>query len=329
VIKMVMAMRHGVLPPTLHVDAPSSHVDWSAGAVALLTAPVEWPETDRPRRAGVSSFGVSGTNAHTIIEQAPAAVPAPAAPDPDVPLDTGATTAWVLSGRTREALRDQASRLLDAVGTADPAALAHALATTRTRFEHRAALVAREPAEFEAGLRALAADGSAAGVVRGTAAGDTRPVLVFPGQGAQWPGMAKELLDTSTVFAARLADCAQALAPHTDWSLEDVVRETPGAPGLDRVDVVQPVLWAVMVSLAELWRACGVRPAAVIGHSQGEIAAATVAGALSIEDAARVVALRSRALLPLSGKGGMASVGESARLLRERLTAWGDRLSVA
>ncbi|MBM7443060.1 type I polyketide synthase [Streptomyces sp. HB132] len=329
VIKMVMAMRHGVLPPTLHVDEPSSHVDWSAGAVALLTEPVGWPETDRPRRAGVSSFGVSGTNAHTIIEQAPAAVPAPSAPERDVPLDTGATTAWVLSGRTREALRDQASRLLAAVGTADPAALAHALATTRSRFEHRAALVAREPAEFEAGLRVLAADGSAAGIVRGSAAGDTSPVLVFPGQGAQWPGMAKELLDTSGVFAARIAECAEALAPHTDWSLEDVVRETPGAPGLDRVDVVQPVLWAVMVSLAELWGACGVRPAAVIGHSQGEIAAATVAGALSIEDAARVVALRSRALLSLSGKGGMASVGESAGLLRERLTAWGDRLSVA
>ncbi|MER5853375.1 type I polyketide synthase [Streptomyces sp. NPDC002012] len=329
VIKMVMAMRHGVLPPTLHVDEPSSHVDWSAGAVELLTAPVDWPETDRPRRAGVSSFGVSGTNAHTIIEQAPADVPAPAAPQPDVPLDTGATTAWVLSGRTRQALRDQASRLLDAVGTADPAALAHALATTRSRFEHRAALVASKPAEFEAALRVLAADGSAAGIVRGSAARDTGPVLVFPGQGAQWPGMAKELLDTSGVFAARLADCAQALAPHTDWSLEDVVREVPGAPGLDRVDVVQPVLWAVMVSLAELWRACGVRPAAVIGHSQGEIAAATVAGALSVEDAARVVALRSRALLALSGKGGMVSVGEPAPLLRERLTAWGDRLSVA
>ncbi|MFI2779957.1 type I polyketide synthase [Streptomyces sp. ALB3] len=329
VIKMVMAMRHGVLPPTLHVDEPSSHVDWSAGAVALLTEPVGWPETDRPRRAGVSSFGVSGTNAHTIIEEAPAAVPAPAAPAPDAPLDPGADTVWVLSGKTRDALREQASRLLAAVGTAEPAALAHALATTRSSFEHRAAVVAREPAEFEAALRVLAADGSAAGIVRGSAARDTGPVLVFPGQGAQWPGMAKELLDTSPVFAARLTACAHALAPHTDWSLEDVVREAPGAPGLDRVDVVQPVLWAVMVSLAELWRACGVRPAAVLGHSQGEIAAATVAGALSIEDAARVVALRSRALLALSGQGGMASVGESARLLRERLTAWGDRLSVA
>ncbi|MEV5162580.1 type I polyketide synthase [Streptomyces sp. NPDC053728] len=329
VIKMVMAMRHGVLPPTLHVDEPSSHVDWSAGAVALLTEPVDWPETDRPRRAGVSSFGVSGTNAHTIIEQAPAAAPTPDAPEPDVPLDTGATTVWVLSGRTREALRDQASRLLAEVGTADPADLAHALATSRSRFEHRAAVVAAEPAEFEAALRVVAADGSAAGIVRGSAARETGPVLVFPGQGAQWPGMAKELLDTSAVFAVRLAECAQALAPHTDWALEDVVRETPGAPGLDRVDVVQPVLWAVMVSLAELWAACGVRPAAVLGHSQGEIAAATVAGALSIEDAARVVALRSRALLALSGKGGMASVGESAQLLRERLGPWGDRLAVA
>ncbi|MGW4378180.1 type I polyketide synthase, partial [Streptomyces albidoflavus] len=333
VIKMVLAMRHGLLPQTLHVDQPSTHVDWTAGAVELINDHRSWPETGAPRRAGVSSFGVSGTNAHLILEQAPeaaentAARTAPAA-TVERPLP------WVLSGKTDAAVRGQAAKLLTLVretGDASVADIGYSLALTRARFEHRAVVVAGERAGFEASLEALAQGRPVpGGVVRGVAsAGEARPVFVFPGQGAQWVGMAVELLDDSPVFAARMAECAAALAPHTDWALLDVVRGAEGAPGFDRVDVVQPVLWAVMVSLAEVWRSYGVEPAAVIGHSQGEIAAATVAGVLCLEDAAKVVALRSRAITALAGRGGMVSVTQPAATVRETIAAWDGRISVA
>ncbi|MFJ3973504.1 SDR family NAD(P)-dependent oxidoreductase, partial [Streptomyces parvus] len=347
VIKMVMAMRHGILPRTLHVDEPTPQVDWSAGTVALLTEPADWPETGQPRRAGVSSFGISGTNAHVILEQAPQPdLVQTSDPDPvqaqaqderqapaaalapvvsgDVPL--------VLSARSEDALRAQAEQLRQLVDVAqepEPVLLGRALATTRARFTHRAAVVAQDADGLRSGLAALAAGDTAPNLVTGAADGPVRPVFVFPGQGAQWTGMAAGLLESSPVFAARMAECAAALESFTDWRLLDVVRGEEGTPGYDRVDVVQPVLWAVMVSLAELWRACGVTPAAVIGHSQGEIAAACVAGGLSLEDGARVVALRARALLQLSGKGGMVFVALPLGEVRERLTAWDGRISVA
>ncbi|MFQ6856201.1 SDR family NAD(P)-dependent oxidoreductase, partial [Streptomyces sp. 35M1] len=349
VIKMVMAMRYGILPRTLHVDEPTPQVDWSAGTVALLTEPADWPETGQPRRAGVSSFGISGTNAHVILEQAPQPdlVQAPD-PDPDpvqaqaqderqapaaalAPVVSG-DVPLVLSARSEDALRAQAEQLrqlVDVTREPEPALLGRALATTRARFTHRAAVVAQDADGLRSGLAALAAGDTAPNLVNGAADGSVRPVFVFPGQGAQWTGMAAGLLESSPVFAARMAECAAALEPFTDWRLLDVVRGGEGTPGYDRVDVVQPVLWAVMVSLAELWRACGVTPAAVIGHSQGEIAAVCVAGGLSLEDGARVVALRARALLQLSGKGGMVFVALPLGEVRERLTAWDGRISVA
>ncbi|MGW7533249.1 type I polyketide synthase [Amycolatopsis sp. NPDC054798] len=311
VMKMVLAMRHGVLPKSLHIDTPSSHVDWSAGSVELLTESREWPG-DRPRRAGVSSFGISGTNAHVILEQ-PAEEPAVSGPGLDV-------VPWVLSGKSDAAVREQARRL--AAGLPDGASLtdvAFSLATARAALDRRVAVVGRDRAELLRGLEAVAAGEVPSEVA--AEAGDV--VFVFPGQGSQWAGMALGLLESSPVFAERLNECAAALVSFVDWSLLDVLRD--GA-SLERLDVVQPVLWAVMVSLAEVWRAHGVRPAAVVGHSQGEIAAAVVAGGLSLQDGARVVALRSKALTVLSGKGGMVSVAEPVEKLRQRL---GDRLSVA
>ncbi|MGW5266985.1 type I polyketide synthase, partial [Microbispora sp. NPDC004025] len=331
VIKMIMAMRNGLLPKTLHIDEPSPHVDWSSGAVRLLDEARPWPETGRPRRAGVSSFGVSGTNAHVILEQPPAAgEPArntPAAP-PAVP--------WVLSGHLPEALRGQAVGLatyLEGRADLDPVDVAHSLVSARALFAERAVVVAPGgadlPAGLSAGLAALTRGGALPDhVVRGTADVTGKVVFVFPGQGGQWPGMAAGLLETEPVFAERLAECGRALAEFVDWSLLDVVRGVPGAPGLDRVDVVQPVLWAVMISLAELWQAYGVRPDAVVGHSQGEIAAAVVAGALSLRDAARVVALRSQAIRTLSGDGGMASVALPLEEAEARIAVWNGRLSV-
>ncbi|MFD8120499.1 type I polyketide synthase [Streptomyces albidoflavus] len=331
IMKMVLALQHGVLPRTLHVDQPSTHVDWTAGRVSLLTENRPWPETGAPRRAGVSSFGVSGTNAHVILEQAPeaaedtAARTAPAAPvERPVP--------WVLSGKTEAAVRGQAAKLLTRLReTADAsvADIGYSLALTRSHFEHRAAVVATERQDFEAALAALAEGTPSPAVTTAVAAPSVKTVFVFPGQGAQWAGMAVELLDASPVFAARMAECAAALDPYTDWALLDVVRGVDGAPGFDRVDVVQPALWAVMVSLAEVWRSYGVEPAAVIGHSQGEIAAATVAGVLSLEDAAKVVALRSRAITALAGRGGMVSVTQPADTVGETIAAWDGRISVA
>ncbi|MER6092961.1 type I polyketide synthase [Streptomyces bluensis] len=342
VIKTVMALRHGTLPPTLHVETPSSHVDWTTGPVELLDRARPWPVTGRPRRAGVSSFGISGTNAHVVLEQA--AEPVPSAPDDSGGAATPVERAlpWVLSARTPAALRGQAAALaagltrdsapdLGRVSQHALADVAHALATERAVFEHRAVVVGTGRDALLAGLDALTAgDTVTAGVVRGTADGEGRTVLVFPGQGAQWAGMGARLLEESPVFAARIAECAAALAEFTDWSLTDVLRGADDASALERVDVVQPATWAVMVALAAVWEAHGVTPDAVVGHSQGEIAAAVVAGALSLTDGARVVALRSRAIARrLAGRGGMIAVPLPAADVEPLLAAWDGRLSLA
>ncbi|GAB3887994.1 hypothetical protein GCM10029964_054880 [Kibdelosporangium lantanae] len=320
VIKMVMAMRHGVLPRTLHVDAPSSHVDWTAGAVELLTRPHDWPRTGRPRRAGVSSFGLSGTNAHAIVEQAP--------DRPDEPTGTPpAVLPWVISAKSEDALRDQAGRLVAAVGDARPVDVAHALAA-RTAFEHRAVVIAEDHDGFVHGLTAVRTDTPAAHLVLGdgvdtVAGGGT--VFVFPGQGSQWVGMAYDLIDSSPVFAARMAECATALDAYVDWDLRSALRD-PGS--LADVRKLQPLLWAVMVSLAELWRSYGVQPDAVVGHSQGELIAACVAGGLSLADGARVVALRSRALAALANTGGMLSIPLRLDAVTRMCAPWAGRIEV-
>ncbi|WP_214104276.1 type I polyketide synthase [Acrocarpospora catenulata] len=329
VIKMVMAMRHGVLPKTLHVTEPSSHVDWSAGAVELLTEPVEWPRNGHPRRAGVSSFGISGTNAHIILEQGPETPEGEDTPQDRAP----GVVPWVVSAKTPESLRGQARRLAAHVeaGELDPVDVGSSLVVSRSVFEHRAVVVGRDHQELLAGLGAVASgEPAAGGVVQGVADVVGKSVWVFPGQGAQWAGMGRQLLEESPVFAGRMAECAAALEPFVDWSLLDVIRQTEDAPSLDRVDVVQPVSFAVMVSLAAVWESLGVRPDAVVGHSQGEIAAAVVAGGLSLQDGARVVALRSRLIADrLAGLGAMASVALPVEQVRERLAVWDGRLSVA
>ncbi|MEU0883746.1 thioester reductase domain-containing protein [Lentzea sp. NPDC005914] len=374
VIKMVQAMRHGVLPATLHVDSPSPHVDWSAGAVSLLTSARAWPEVDRPRRAAVSSFGVSGTNVHVILEAPDGGVfgrqelsdlpemigmgtrspqgagqsgsipksgpvagksvtggpvssePVAGGPVPGGPVAGGPETSgqvsfavlggpvlggpvtsrpvtsgpvvggpvtsrpvpFVVSARSAKALRARIQQVRE-LAPERPEDVAFSLVTTRAMLEHRAVVIGDHEVEGVADVE-----------------GDA--CFVFPGQGGQWAGMAEQLIAAEPVFAERMRECAKALRPHVEWDLFQVLGDQEA---LERVDVVQPALWSVMVSLAALWRAHGVKPRAVVGHSQGEIAATVVAGALSVEDGAKVVALRSKVIgQKLAGKGAMIVVRE-------------------
>ncbi|MCX4902872.1 type I polyketide synthase [Streptomyces sp. NBC_00878] len=323
-IKTLLCLRDGRYAPTLHHDTPHPDIPLADLGLTVQRTTEPWPAEDGTRLAGVSSFGLGGTNCHVVLaswEQR--AQDAPAGP---------ATAPWVLSGRTPEALADQARQLLDADPDAEPAAVAHALLTTRTAFTHRAVVLAPDAEGRREALAALAQGRPSPAVVTTAAPGESGPgpVFVFPGQGSQWPGMAAGLLDTEPAFAAAWDRCARALTACVDWNPTDVVRQTPGAPDLDRVDVLQPVLWAVMVSLAEVWRAYGVEPAAVVGHSQGEVAAACVAGALSLEDGAKVAVRRAELIgRQLSGHGGMVAVTEPAEAVAARIDALGGAIQVA
>ncbi len=331
VIKMVAAMREGVLPKTLHVDAPSSKVEWGAGKIELLTEPHEWEPNGRPRRAGVSSFGISGTNAHLILEEAPVPSEAKVEEEAKAPAPLAGPLLLALSAKTEPALADAASRLathLRQNPQLDPADVAYSLATTRSAFEHRAVAVGEGREQLLGCLDQLTRGAEDAALARGLATAPQSPVFLFPGQGSQFGGMAQELLAGSPAFAAHMGECEAALSPHVEWSLTEVLGEEE-ARWLDRLDVVQPALFAVMVSLAKLWRECGVEPAVLIGHSQGEIAAAHIAGALSLDDAALIIAKRGEAMAKIAGKGGMLSVSLSPQELAALIEPFGERVSLA
>ncbi|WP_344314609.1 type I polyketide synthase, partial [Streptomyces rhizosphaericus] len=333
VIKMVMAMRHGVLPRTLHVDEPSRQVDWSAGEVRLLTETTAWPETGQPRRAGVSAFGVSGTNAHTIIEQAPP-VEEEAEESPVSDGDTGVAT-WLLSGRGPDALRAQAGRLrsflLERSELSAPD-VGHSLVATRSMFDHRAAVSGANRAELLAGLEAVAAGEVAPGVLQGVAGTDVRTAFLFSGQGAQRLGMGRELYDRHPVFAQALDEVCARLDTVLDRPLREVVFAAEGSADaglLDQTAFTQPALFAVEVALFRLLEHWGVTPDVLIGHSIGEIAAAHVAGVFSLEDACTLVAARGRLMQALPEGGAMVAVQASEEEISGSLTGREAEVSIA
>ncbi|MFF5189616.1 SDR family NAD(P)-dependent oxidoreductase [Streptomyces sp. NPDC000345] len=319
VIKMVMAMRHGVLPRTLHVDEPSSHVDWTAGSVELLTEECAWPETGRSRRAGVSSFGISGTNAHVILEQAP---PTEAVATDEAQAVPGVLP-WVLSA-AGGGLPAQAERLAAFVEAQPDLSLPHAalaLATTRTVLEHRAVVLAADRDDLLRGLRALAEGADVPGLIRGgqTRAGKT--ALLFAGQGSQRLAMGQELYDTYSVFAEAF-DAVDAELP---FDLREVVFGED-ADRLNRTEFAQPALFALEVALFRLLESWGVRPDVLAGHSIGEIAAAHVAGVWSLADACRLVVARGRLMQALPSGGAMVAVQASED---EVLPLLGDEVGIA
>ena len=351
VIKMVTAIAHGTVPATLHADEPSQHVNWSSGAVRLVTEAVPWPEAGRPRRAGVSSFGVSGTNAHVILAEAPVLeapvleapvpeapvpeapipeapvpeVPAPEVPAPEAParLEPAGRSAsavpWLVSARSAEAVRAQAARLArwvaDRPGLA-PADVGWSLASTRSAFEHRAVVTGHDREELAAGLAALAAGETAPGLLTGTAGQAGKLAFLFTGQAAQRPGMGRGLYAAFGVFAAAFDEACGYLDAHLGGSVAEAVRT--GA-GLDETMWAQPALFATQVALARLLASWGLTPDVVTGHSVGEVTAAHVAGVWSLEDACRVVAARGTLMQALPRGGAMAAIGTSEERVREVL----------
>ncbi|MEV0431333.1 beta-ketoacyl synthase N-terminal-like domain-containing protein [Micromonospora sp. NPDC050495] len=301
IIKVVEALRHGVLPKTLHAEQPSPHVDWSSGAVGLLTEARPWPERDGgPRRAAVSSFGISGTNAHLIVEEAP---PAPEAPEgasaEDAPTGGSAPAVplpWLLSAKTAAALRAQADRLaahLDRHPDLDPAAVAYTLATSRAQHPHRAVVIAEDRADARQRLGFLARGEAASNVVTGRAATGGKLAFLFTGQGAQHPGMGADLYERFPVFAAALDAACAALDPHLDRPLWEVMSGRHGDL-LGETTYIQPALFAYETAMHALLAAFGIRPDLLIGHSIGELTAAHLAGVLDLADAARLITTRAR-----------------------------------
>ncbi|WP_393071861.1 type I polyketide synthase [Streptomyces sp. LN704] len=344
IIKMVMALRHGRLPRTLHVSEPSTHVDWAAGHVRLLTEPAAWPDTgDRPRRAAVSSFGISGTNAHTILEAAPAEPPADAAaaePATEAaPADTPAASPvvpWIVSARSAAALRGQAARLLDRVTAEDDTAspgIAQALLTTRQLFEHRAVVLAEDHAAALRGLARLADEDPDAPdaphvvtgrVLRGATA------FLFSGQGSQRIGMGRELYAAFPAFAAAFDAVCAHLDTALGRSLKSIVFDGSEGPGaLDGTDLTQPALFAVEVALFRLLESWGVKPKYLVGHSLGELSAAHAAGVWSLADACRLVAARGRIMQALPPGGAMISVEATEDEVTPLLAAHGGAVGIA
>jgi acyl transferase domain-containing protein/acyl carrier protein len=316
VIKMVMAMQHGVLPPTLHAEEPTPHVDWSSDTVRLLTEAQNWPQHGRPRRSGVSSFGISGTNAHVILEESPQQNTVPA--EGSAGKEHSGPLAWLISARSPKSLHAQGQRLLDFVTAANgPEAVdvALSLAASRALFKHRAVVLGEDRDHLIDNLRQYLADAPAADVVHGTAREMPKLAFLFTGQGGQRAGMGRELYAHYPVFAEALDQVWAEVDQHLDRPLREIMwalPDTPEAALLNETRYTQPALFAFEVAAFRLLESLGVKPDCVAGHSVGEFAAAHVAGVWSLTDAARLIAVRGRLMHALDAPGAMVAIEASA-----------------
>ena len=325
IIKMIQALHHETLPRTLHVDTPSSRIDWNTGDLQLLTQSQPWPvREDRPRRAAISAFGVSGTNAHLILEEPPHT-----SDEAVASAEQPALLPWVISARSEEALRGQAARLRTHLEHTDTSALdvAHALATTRSTFTERAVILGRDRTQLLTGLDSLAQGHQTPDVIHGTATRGHRTAMLFAGQGAQRPGMGHELHATEPDFAAALDEVCAELDTHlTTPGLRDVMFAPAPATLLDQTEYTQPALFALETALHRTLAARGIQPDILLGHSIGEIAAAHAAGIFSLSDAARLVTARGRLMGALPPGGSMLSVQAAEEHVTNLLP---DQVSVA
>jgi acyl transferase domain-containing protein len=329
VLKVVEAMRHGVVPRTLHAGTPSSHVDWSSGAVRVAAEAVPWADPGRPRRAAVSSFGISGTNAHVVLEAADEIGPDPEPSPRAVPV-----VPWVLSAAGEAALRAQAIRLAEFAGGDDAppvADIGFSLATTRSALPHRATVLGKDRDELLAGLRALADGATPAFVLTGKAREGRRIAFLYTGQGSQRARMGSELAAAYPVFAEALAEVLAEFETRLPRSLREVLFAPPDDPDavlLDETEYTQPALFAFEVALTRLLASFGVVPGYVVGHSVGEIVAAHVAGVLDLPDACALVAARARLMQALPRGGAMAAIGAEESVVRAELPARTDIAAV-
>ena len=326
-IKVALSLKHSAIPPGLHYSKPNPYIPFDELPLRVQTALTPWPSHDGPALAGVSSFGFGGTNAHVVLAEAP-----------HVPIETEEKASIApyllpLSARSATALHQLARQYQDYLATEEVSLsdICYTAGTRRDHHDYRMAVVARTSEELSLNIEQYLKGEAATGAYTAhkETTGSPQLVFIFPGQGSQWPGMGQELLAREPVFAEALSQCEQAMKPHVDWSLLDVLTKEQEQALLERIDVIQPTLFAIEVALAALWRSWGIVPAAVAGHSMGEVAAAYVAGALSLEDAVRVICRRSKLLRRVSGQGAMALVELSLQQAEQVVAHYSDRLSVA